>query len=106
MEEPSVGDKEKKNKGTFVDFKALKIPKDNEEIDGEAFFLQDKELQECLLNLPPLSTMENPINIINIVNHQARDLALRKCLLHDDKYSHKEIQNFDVAVFTAANSNE
>ena len=70
MEKPLVGDRESQGKGHIINFKDIKLPKDNEEIlDGETFF--QEALEECLLNLPTLTTGENPITITNISNHQA-----------------------------------
>ena len=91
MEKPSAGVKELQGKGHTIDFHNIKLPKDNEEIlDGETFLIEAKqmvaqalhqeddncesfyfELQECLINLPPLEVMDNPITVNNIVNHQS-----------------------------------
>ena len=86
MEKPSVRDRELQGKGRRVDFHKIAAPKDEEEIlDGEAFFLdvQDQEVQECLVNLPPLPDLPNPITINNIINHQARDIPLQQMLRKD-----------------------
>ena len=99
MEKPSVGIKELQGSGRSIDFNKTQLPKDNKEIlEGETFVLaaaqqfcktiinnhesdfvrNDKsfyqELQECLMNLPPLEEMDNSITTNNIVNHQATDL--------------------------------
>ena len=79
-----------KREGTFIDFKNLEIPPDNDfEIDGECFFhiSEDNELinclflyliddgsrtpikpLECYVNLP--EKMENPLPMSNIKWHQ------------------------------------
>ena len=76
MKKPLVGDRESEGKRHLIDFKDIKLSKDNEEIlDGETLFQQ--ALEECLLNLPTLPTGENPITIRNIANHQARDIPLQ-----------------------------
>ena len=77
--------KQKREAGTFVDFKKLESPLDNDfEIDGEAFlqlFHDDNEVIKCLfpdstnliealLNLPDRSMMENPLAMSNIEQHQ------------------------------------
>ena len=75
MEKPLVGDRESQGKGHLIYFKDIKPPKDNEEIlNGETFFKE--ALEEFLLNLPTLTTGENPITIRNIANQQARDIPL------------------------------
>ena len=121
MEKPSVGIKELQGCGRLVDFKAINIPKDDEEIlKGETFLATAqricksiikeqeqesfqnkevfyKELQECLLNLPPLKEMDNPITINNIVNHQATDLPLQQKIIADPvNYQHQEIKGYEV----------
>ena len=73
--------KQKRESGTFVDFKKLESPPDNDfEIDGEAFlhslhddnevikclFLDSVNPIESLLNLPHKSMMENPLAMQNI----------------------------------------
>ena len=69
MEKPLVGDREAQGKGHLINFKDIKLPKYNEDIlDGETFF--QEALEECLLNLPTVTTGENPITIRNITNHQ------------------------------------
>ena len=71
-----VGDREAQGKGHLINFKDIKLPKNNEEIlDGETLF--QESLKECLLNLLSLTTGENPITIGNIANHQARDIPLQ-----------------------------
>ena len=76
MEKPLVGDREAQGKGHLIDFNDIKLPKDNEDIlYGETFF--QEALEECLLNLPTLTTGENPTTIRNIANNQARDIPLQ-----------------------------
>lgn len=86
MEQPTAGIKELEGKGKRVDFTNMEVPKDDEEIlDGESFYHQ--EIEECLLNLPPLAEMRNPITIGNIINHQAKDIELqRKLMTNPDEY--------------------
>ena len=121
MEKPSAGIKELQGCGKHIDFKKIKLPKDDEEIlDGETFlstahwicetiiheqeqelFSNDeafhKELHECLLNLPPLEEMDNPITINNIVNHQATDLPLQQKIMSDPvNYQHQEVEGYKV----------
>ena len=120
MEKPSVGLKELQGKGGFiVNFHNIKLPKDNEEIlEGETFLskarqividalLQEEseannklyylELQECLLNLPPLEVMDNPITINKIVNHQSTDLPLlNKIITNPYNYKHEEMEGYKV----------
>ena len=84
------GSPKQKRKGTFIDFKKLETPPDNDfEIDGECFFqiADDNELinclfpysiddgsgvpiepLECYLNVP--DKMENPLSMPNIKWHQ------------------------------------
>ena len=86
MAKQSVGDRVLQGKGRPIDFKKIAAPKDNEEIlDGESFFLdlEDREVQDCLANLPPLQEMHNPLTINNIMNHQAKDVALRQMTMKD-----------------------
>ena len=67
MEKPLVGDREAQSKGHLINFKDIKLTKDNEEIlNGETFF--QEALEECLLYLPTLTTGENPITRRNIAN--------------------------------------
>ena len=84
MEKPLVGDREAQGKGRLINFKDIKLPKDNEEIlDGETLF--QETLKECLLNLPTLTTDENPSTIRNIANNQARDIpSAMECLVLGD----------------------
>ena len=121
MEKPSAGIKELQGRGRLVDFNAINIPKDDKEIlEGETFLATAhricesiikeqeqesyqnkesfyKELQECLLNLPPLKEMDNPITINNIVNHQAADLPLQQKIISDpENYQHQEIEGYEV----------
>ena len=73
--------KQKRESGTFVDFKKLESPPNNDfDIDGEAFLYSlhdDNEVIKCLfpvsidtseklLNLPHKSMMENPMSMLNI----------------------------------------
>ena len=54
-------------------------------------------LQECLLNLPPLKVMENPLTINNVINKQSTDVQLQQKVLSDpDFFQHKEIEGFKV----------
>ena len=100
MEKPLVGDREAQGKGHLINFKDLKLPKDNEEIlDGETFF--QEALEEYLLNLSTLATGENPITIRNIANHQERDIPLQMDYRDGNRYNHRETHNMDVACFTA-----
>ena len=121
MEKPSVGIKELQGRGRSIDFNNIKLPKDNEEIlEGETFLAAARdfcetiinndepnvnvndesfyqELQECLMNLPPLEEMDNPITINNIVNHQATDLPLQRKILTDPQHhQHFEIEGYEV----------
>ena len=100
MEKPLVGDREAQDKGNIINFKDIKLPKDNEDIlDGEKLF--QESLEECLLNLPTLNTGENPITIRNIANHQARDIPLQMACRYGNQYNHREMHNMDVACFNA-----
>ena len=104
MEKPSVGDRGLQGKGRRVDFHKIAAPKDEEEIlDAEAFFfdVEEDDLQECLVNLPPLDEeMHNPVTISNIINHQSKDVALIQMVLKDpDHFSHQTIQQKDVIAF-------
>ena len=67
---------------------------DNSKND-ECFYI---ELRECLLNLPPLETMENPITIANIVNHDKfTNLPLQQKIMSDpDMFRHEELENYEV----------
>ena len=120
MEKPSALVKEQQGLGQLIDFNNIDIPKDEEEIlEGKTFFNIAKrivsqaittkqlstrndesfyiKLRECLLNLPPLEVMENPITISNIVNHQASDLPLqRKILSNPNFFQHQELEGYEV----------
>ena len=121
MEKPSVGTKELQGQGKLIDFNNIQLPKDEEEIiEGETFlsiahkFCESiiheqeldssnnndsfyQELQECLLNLPPLEEMDNPIITNNIVNHQSTDLPLQRKIISDpEHYQHQEIEGYEV----------
>ena len=120
MEKPSAGVKELKGLGRFIDFNNIDIPKDDEEIlEGETFLNTAKDLVaqvlktnkrstnnnessqiklcKCLLNLPPLEAMDNPITISNIVNHQSTDLPLQRKIISDPHFfCHKEIEGYEV----------
>ena len=127
MEKPSAGINELQGRGKSIDFNKIKLPKDDEEIiEGETFlsiahkfcetisqeqerepdnnnesFYQD--LKECLLNLPPLEEMDNPITTNNIVNHQSADLPLQRKIISDpEHYQHQEIEGYEV-VHTRSN---
>ena len=116
MEKPSAGVKEQQGLSCLINFNKINSPKDEEEIlEGETFLnlaqdlvssiIQRKEsdntrksesfnteLKECLLNLPLLKAMENPITISNIVNHQATNLPLqRKIITNLDMFQHEEL---------------
>ena len=93
---PSVNDgnenrsRKRKREGTFVDFKKLETPPDNDfEIDGECFFeiADDNQLIDCLFPysiddrsgvpikplecyLNVLDKMQNPLSMENIKWHQ------------------------------------
>ena len=55
------------------------------------------ELRECLLNLPSLDVMDNPITINQIINHQARDIPLQQAIMRDpDNYQHQGMQGYEV----------
>ena len=126
MEKPSAGVKELQGKGKLIDFNSIKLPQDNEEIiDGETFLNIAQqivtgctqatersldtnqnnetfyiELRECLLNLPPLDVMDNPITINNIVNHQSSDLSLlNKVITDSHDFRHEEIEGYEVVHF-------
>ena len=105
MENPSVGDSELQGKGTLIDFEGIEVPKDDQEIDGERFVcVPYMAIVECLLNIPSLTEMYNPITITNIVNHQGSELPLQQKIIQDaDHYEHQEFQKFDVIVFKAKN---
>ena len=84
MDRPvSVGD-DLKNKygeprGTSIDFNLLQVPEHEDVLErGDVFFFidEDNDVIECLLNLPELDVMPNPINIQNIRNHQQQDQNL------------------------------
>ena len=121
MEKTSVGIKEQQGWGRLIDIHNIKLPKDNEEIldietslsaaqqicetiinqqesnntsNDESFY---QELEECLLNLPPLETMDNPTTINNFVNHQATNWPLQnKIMLDPEHYHNREIEQFEV----------
>ena len=84
MDRPvSVGDDLKNKygepKGTFIDFNLLESPEHEDVLErGDAFFSidEDNDVIECLLNLPALDVMPNPINMQNIRNHQQQDQNL------------------------------
>ena len=103
MEKPSVGDRELQGKGRPIDFNKIAALKDNEEIlDGESFFfdVEDREVQDCLANLTPLQEMHNPLTINNIMNHQAKDVALLQMIMKDpDHYQHETMQQREIIVF-------
>jgi len=102
MEKPSVGNRELQQKGRLIDFNQIAVPKDDEDIlDGESFFLADIEIQDCLLNLPPLAELYNPITITNIVNHQSKDIELMKLIIRDsDHYMQETIHRHEVIVYS------
>jgi hypothetical protein len=54
----------------------IEVPKDEFIIDNEVFISidEDTDLMDCLLNLPPLQEMQNPISMQNIRNHQLQDI--------------------------------
>ena len=64
------------------------------ESNNKLFYVK---LQECLLKLPPLEAMDNPITVNNIVNHQSTDLPLLNQIItepHD--YRHEEMEGYEV----------
>merc|ERR1712025_1222864 len=85
MQKPTVGDKELQGKGKLIDFDKIILPKDEEEIlEGETFTNDNRfyqELRECLLNLPPIEVMDNPITINQTINHQATDIPLQRMIM-------------------------
>ena len=93
---PSAGVKELQGKDQTIDFHNIKLPKDDEEIlEGKTFL--SEELRECLLNLPPLNTMDNLLTINNIVNHQSTDLPLlNKIVTEPHNFRHKEMEGYKV----------
>ena len=117
MEKPSVGIKELQGWGKLINFNNIKMPKYDEEIiEGETFLAMAhrlcesiiheqkidltkndnsfyQELRECLLNLPPLEEMDNPIMTNNSVDHQATNLPLQRKIISDpEHYQHQEIK--------------
>ena len=62
--------------------------------NDESFY---QDLNKCLLNLPSLEVMDNPITINHIINHQARDIPLQQSIMRDpDNYQHQGMQGFEV----------
>ena len=105
MDKPSVGDSELQGKGTLIDLEGIEVPKDDQEIDEESFVcVPDTAIAECLLNLPTLIEMNNPITITNIVNQQGSDLTLQqKIIQYADHNEHQEFQQFYVICCKATN---
>ena len=83
----------RKPKGTEYDFN----------IDEDAFVSIDKdnEVIECLLNLPELQRLLNPINMRNIHNHQRNDQHLM-ALHHRDpnQYRMEEFSGTEIITIT------
>jgi transposase InsO family protein len=111
----TVGEKElemiRKNKGTLVDFKLLKVPKmtddevyinltttetskdwtyrnkitTNNNEEPELFPTictnDNHEMIECLLNMPSYQNEDNPLTMINIANHQLHDQQMMQTAL-------------------------
>ena len=121
--------KQKRDSGTFVDFKKLESPSDKFEIDGEAFlhsFHDDNEVIKCLfpdnvdpietvldlpyipresfLNLPHRSMMENPLKMNNIEQHQAHCQELQTlCCGNPSRYPTKLINGRHLIVYQEQN---
>ena len=120
MEKPSAGIKEQQGLRQLINFNNIDIPKDEgENLEGETFLNIAKDLvawaiqttksitkngesfytdlRECLLSLPPLETMDNPITISNIVNHQSTHLPLERKIHSDPNYfQHEELEGYEV----------
>ena len=75
MDESKVIHDQKRRPGTLINFNEIKMPNDYIVVDDKVFVSIDKdtELMEFFLNFPQLNEMHNPINIINICNHQQED---------------------------------
>ena len=86
----------------MIDFNQIAVPTDDENmLDGESFFLADIEIQDCLLNFPPLAELYNPVTITNIVNHQMKDLPLMRLVIRDpDHYIQETIHRHEVVVYS------
>ena len=113
------------NKGTMVDFKKLTLPQQDELLftstkpkDGafyhgittgtsreaplfpQAFNNNDTEVIECLINLPSLQELPNPLTIINIQNHQLNNPWLLQTQQLDSlQYPIKIINNHNIICF-------
>jgi hypothetical protein len=91
MEKPSEG--KKPGKGKLIAFDKLTVPALDDELDSfdeivsgtscrisccrdEPNIITDEEMFESFLNHPPLTTMDNPITVLNIQQHQFDDDAL------------------------------
>jgi len=93
----------------LIDFNQIAVLKDEVDIlDGESFVLVDQEIEDCLLNLPPLAELHNPVTITNIANHQMKDLPLMRLVIRDpDHYRQETMHRFEVVVYSKeANSRE
>ena len=91
--------------GTLVNFKELTAPADPEDL----FYLEDvfylePELYECLLNLPPVSEMDNPLRSESIYVFQLMDHQCQ--LLHQSDPKHylkRKIGTFELLTVTLTN---
>ena len=109
-----MGDKElkmiKQDKGTMVNFQQLNLPQQDEllftstkqkdwtfdhgittgtsevELFPQTCNNRDMDVIDCLLNLPGLQELPNPLTIINIRNHQLNDPWLLKTQQLDPKH--------------------
>lgn len=109
----------RKEKGTFVDFKKLESPPNEDfNIDEEAFlhsFHKDNKLIKCLfldsvnpieslLNLPDRSMLENPPNTNTIACHQERYPELQKLQSFNPvRYPTKETNGQNLIVYQERN---
>ena len=96
-----------KEKGTFVDFKKLESPPDEDfNIGGEVFFSIDEcnETIKCLLNLPEPIYMDNPIKMQNIHNHQLQCADLQRLKqINPNLYCIKVLNGVDITVYWERN---
>ena len=86
-----------KPRGTEIDFENLKPEIDS--TDDEVFINidEDNEIIECLLNLPQLEQMQNPINMQNIFNHQCNYPELMNPhLQYPATYPINNVSNIDI----------
>ena len=92
----TVGDKEKKmyeqKRGVVVNFKELTAPVD----DADVFYLE-QELHECLLNLPPVTEMDNPLTWESIHAFQLNDPQCHILhAMHPADYIKRTLGSFDI----------